>query len=279
MKGNNTEATYYPGKSVAKTPHYELFYCETENGRQCLMQIAKAPEHNGVLDRFAYVLRELKHKADELEEEHEEKKKDPANGIPAHVFLNYDLGFPQVVDSFISSEQGGCRINILAFREVERVSDMHPLAKYIRVANERCDLRTSIWIMGRTLKLIDLVHMMGFSLQEMKTGNILIQPEEHHVVLFNPGIQMCPGEVPLEQRRKEIAQATTSVIQLLGGNILTREFPQDLKSEIGCKEYTDHLLMLAAGGEYDAHAAYRRFYQLIDRFWERKFHRAQFLAR
>ena len=274
------EVAYYSGKPAGEARHYKQFFCETEDGRECLLQIAREPADNGVLDRFVLALRELKEKADEFEEAFAKKKLDPANGIDSKKFLNYDLGFPQVVDSFISSEQGGRRINILAFREVKRVSDMHPLAKYIRVANERCDLRTSVWIIGKALKLIDLAHMMGFSLQEMKTGNILIQPEQHYVVLFNPGIKMYPDEVPMEQRRTEIMQTARSVIQLLGGDYQTRTFPlYPDGNDPGFGPYTNHLLTLAGGGEWDAHEAHARFYNLVDRFWERKFYPATFYPR
>jgi hypothetical protein len=134
--------------------------------------------------------------------------------------------------------------------------------------------------MGKALKLIDLAHLMGFSLQEMKTGNILIQPEEHYVVLFNPGIKMYPDEVPMEERRKEIMQAARSVIHLLGGDYQTRTFPLNPDgNDPGFGPYTNHLLTLAGGGEWDAHVAHARFYELVDGFWKREFRPAKFYPR
>jgi hypothetical protein len=144
---------YEVGKKVAEAGNYRLYLC-SQNGtnRQCLLQIATSPEHNGALQRAVYILKELKRRADEVEAEYADVKKD------SKIFLNYDLGFPEIVDSFVYSEQGGRQINILEFKNVEDVGSMVPLINITKKDRLRVDLKTSAWIMGKLLKLYSFVN-------------------------------------------------------------------------------------------------------------------------
>lgn len=258
--------SYSVGKRVGNTNKYRLYLCnEKGTEHQCLLQIATDATHNGALDRAAYILGELKRKSDELETEYATVKKDQ------EVFLNYDLGFPELVDSFICQEQGGRRINILAFRNVEGVNSMVPLINITAKDRRRVDLRTSAWIMGKLLKLLGFAHGCGISVNLMTANNILIEPDEHYVLIFDWSVARTHSEaVPAETRREEISQAAQAVITILGGNLETGVFPDD--GEKGFKPYTEHLLRLARGCESNAERAHRSFYELIVSLWKREFY-------
>lgn len=254
-------------KEVAKTRRYHLYLCvQEETGRQCLLQIATTAENNGELQRAAYILGELARHADKLEEEYKKVKTDP------NVLLNYQLGFPELVDSFICHEQSGRQINILAFRNVEDASDMVPIANITAKDHLRIDLRTSAWIMGKALKLAGFAHAQGFSIGLATGTNILIDGERHYVVIFDfTQAQIFEKEVPEEIRRQEISEAARAVITVLDGEAETGLFPEDIVTEENM-EYIRYLLKLARGNVGDAREAHKTFYEIVDRTWKREFY-------
>ncbi|MFA4846318.1 MAG: hypothetical protein WC654_07235 [Patescibacteria group bacterium] len=267
MKITSPTHSYEVGDQVAEASGYNLYLCKQEGtGRQCLLQVAVDVTGNGALDRAAFLLKELKRRADELEAEYEKVKKDPKST------LNYDLGFPELVDSFVSEEQGGRRINILAFRNVEDVSRMVPIGNIVEKDRQRVDLRTSAWVMGKSLKLLAFAHGMGISIKRVDTTNILIEPDQHYVVFFDlsEAETYSDGMVPGEQRGADIAQAAQAVIAILGGDYESMSIPDDDDGKY--KRYTDHLLGLAGGSQHDAHSAHTRFYELVDELWEHGFY-------
>lgn len=254
---------YQVGKLVAEAPAYRLYLCkQEETGRQCLLQVAANAAHNGAMERNAYFLGELKREADRLEEEYARVVRDP------NKTLGYDLGFPELVDSFVCAEQGGRRINILAFRNVEDVSRMVPISNITNKDRRRVDLRTSAWIMGKALKMFAFAHSQGIVGERV----ILIEPSQHYVVFFDWSEAMAfpGGKVPETTSRKEISQAATAVINIMGGDPDTGSFPDDEGGKY--RQYTDHLVGLAGGSQHNAERAHARFYELIDELWERAFH-------
>lgn len=256
---------YQVGEKVAETDNYRLYLCKQNGVRQCLLQIATSLEYNGGLDRAAYVLGELKRYADALEAEYASVKADPNS------LLNYDLGFPELMDSFVCQEQGGRRINILAFRNVEDVSRLVPLVNITDKDRQRVDLRTSAWIMGKALKMFVLTNKEKISVGLTTGNNILVEPKEHYVVFFDwTASQTHSGGVPMEIRRQEISQAAQAVIVVLGGDFRTGIFPDDGDEAFG--QYTDYLLRLARGSESRAQRAHTGFYKIVDSYWKREYY-------
>ena len=267
MEISNGPLLYVVGEKVASAKAYRLFLCKQgESGRQCLLQIASEEEYNGELDRNAYILKELERLAQKLEKEYAEVKKDPKD------MLNYHLSFPKLVDSFICPEQGGRRVNILAFRSVEDVSSMVPLIKITAKDKLRVDLRTSAWIMGKLLKLLVFTHSNGISVGSVSGANIIIEPDQHYVLIFNWSLaETYPEAVPEEIQNQEIAQAAQAVITVLGGDSETGIFPND--GEEGFDQYTEHVWRLAGGSARSAERAHANFYELIDSLWKREYHK------
>lgn len=257
---------YEVGNLVASADGYRLYLCEQEcTGRQCLLQIAAAVENNGELDRAAYVLAELKGRSDETEAEYARVKTDP------RAMLNYDLAFPELVDSFICQQQGGRRINVLAFRNVEKVNAIVPLIGVTARDGLRVDLRTSAWIMGKLLKLLVFAHSGGYAIGNVAGGNILIDPDQHYVLIFDwSAATTYPGEIPDDVCCEEISLAARAVITVLGGDAETGSFLDD--GDAGFARYTEHLAALARGSERSAQRAHERFYELVDELWEREFY-------
>jgi hypothetical protein len=241
---------------------YEIFMCiQKETERQCLLLVALDKKYNGMLDRAALILKELEEQAGMLEEEYSKIRKDEKD------MLNYQLGFPELVDSIVREDKR--KIIILAFRKVEKVKDMVPIINITEKDKLRVDLRTSAWIFGKLLKLLTFAHSIGISLGRLDDSNILIEPSKRYVLVFDfSKAQIHTGSIPAETRRQEIAHAAQSVINVLGGNLKTGVFPNDGDAAFG--EYTECLLRLARGSESRAKNAHTNFYELIDKYWPRE---------
>lgn len=257
---------YTVGERAGNASLYRLYLCaQEETNRQCLLQIAANASDNGALDRAAYILKELKKRSDELEEEYAQVKKNPDR------FLNYDLGFPEIADSFICKEQGDRRINILAFRSVENPKDMVPLNIITDIYELRVDLRTSAWIMGKTLKMLDFAHSADISVNLMSSRNILVERNQHYVVIFDwSRAETHQGNIPREIWQKDISELARAIIRTLGGDFKKGSISYD--GDESYEKYTEYLFDLADGREGDAKRAHKNFYELIDSFWKKEFY-------
>lgn len=252
---------------VGETSTFRLYVCrQVETDRQCLLQVAIERAHNGLLDRSAYILRELKRESDVLEAEYPNVRTDPND------MLNYDLGFPEVVDSFVLTEQGHRRVLILAFKGVAEIKKIVPLASIVFKDRRRVDARSSAWILGKTLKTLVLAHSMGLSVGKFDISKLLIEPDQHYPILFDwSGCVSYPEGIPSEVAREEIRAMARAIIIAMGGSLTRRDIPRE-GNENGFELYTQHLFRLASGGQSGAQLAHREFYELLDRLWERAFH-------
>lgn len=261
----NGASKYDVGKRVAETAAYRIYLCEeVVSGRQCLLRIAAEVEHNGGLDREAYVLGELERLSNTIEAAYAEARGNPDSR------LQYDRLFPKLMDSFVCEDQGKRRINILAFRNIDEISKMVPLSNLAAKDRLRIDLRTSAWIMGRLLKLLVFVHGEGITVRMASGNNILLEPKKHYMVFFDwSSARMHHGKIPSKERADDIAAATRAVIAALGGNPETATF-LDVDEET--RQYTDYLLRLASHHESNAERAHQQFYEIVDALWKREYY-------
>lgn len=257
----NGDIEYDVGKQVAETKNYRLYLCrQIGTDRECLLQIAANNSHNGSLDHVAFLLQQLKKTADEIEAEYAKIKTNPND------FLNYDFGFPVLIDKFICDTQGNRRINILAFKSVNKIRNMVPIANIITKDKQRVDLRTSVWIIGKLLKILVFTHGQGITIGRIDANNILIEPDEHYVTIFDWSDSLIASEI---NQQEEIQKITQIIIQLLGGNYTDNFFPDTNEF---LTPYTDFLLLLVNGGYRDAKRAHTELYDIADAIWPRAYY-------
>ena len=261
------------GDLIGDYSYYRLYLCREEGSKKDLiLQIAIDASSNGKISNSAYILRCLKRYSDRVEAIHRQKRRDPK------MTLNYDYGFPFVVDTFSTDEDPARQINILSFKGVDDVRKLKPLSNIIQKDNVRIDLRSSVWIIGKGLKTEDFAHRLKFSIGSLNIDNILIEPEKHYVLIFDwSGAQIFSDEVPVETREQEIAETARSVIYVLGGDPDEETFIDD--NDPKAPEYYEYLFELAGGNECDAGLAHDKFYELTDRLWPREFHELKTLPR
>ena len=267
-----SKRSYEVGKQVAETERYRLYLCRPSGETaDHLLQVASKVEHNGALDRDAYILERLLREAQRLEEEYAGVK------TKSNHLLNYQLSFPALVDTFVPADQGHRRVNILRFREVDDVRKLVPLHNLAHRDRLRVDLRTSVWIMGKLLKTLTFTEAARTIVGNLTLGNILIEPDQHYVVIFDwADAQLTNGHIPRSMVCDEIRSAARGVIEVLGGT-MEEGIPDDGSAEHA--RYEKHLVQLAQSGESDAFTAHQSFYTLVDSLWPRGFHQFTMLPR
>jgi len=251
-------------KLVGEADAFRLYLCQNGAGETYILKIATNQAYNGLLDREAYLLREMRKHAEFLEEAYAKVKEDPS------VLLNYHFAFPNIVETFVSVEQEGRRVNILEFPVVEDVSSLVPIELVTIVDRVRVDPKTSAWIMGKVLKILHFAHAQGIAVGKVSGMNILIERDQHYVVVFDWTGATLSEVIPPDLARADIAQAARAVQRLLGGDP-SGMLPEDEHLQDG--RYTVHLQALASGSVSDAQVAHREFYTLIRELWPTpKFH-------
>ncbi len=260
-------ATYQVGDIVAKTDVFNLYKCKkSDSDRELLFQIAATLAQNGLIYRSAFILAGFKRKAEILEEEYQKVINNPEKS------LGFRFGFPELVESFMSPEQDNRRVNILGFQNVFEVGKMVPLINLTQKDQLRVDTKTSAWIMGKTLKMLDFVYEHNaVSVGGMGEENILIEPDMHYVVIFDfsRSTIFADRNVPRSVCQKEISEAAEAVLDALGRDPEDGSIPQDESIEEDCfNQYIALLQRFAAGDYSDAAQAHGVFYRFVEANWK-----------
>lgn len=258
--------SYVVGEKLGETEQFRMYKCELAKGKVGILKIATSIAFNGILDREAYILGMLRDEAIRYEKAFAEENPGTKQ------VLNYQVCFPNLVESFIAEDQGGRRINILDFVLIDDdLSRWVPIAHIASRDHVRVDPRTSAWIIGKLLKLLAFAHDQGVSIGQLTGENILIERDQHFVAIFDWS-QATPGVEPLsaEITSKEVAQAATEVILALGGDPLTGILPKN--EQLVDDRYATYLHQLSLGKKSNAFSAHREFYKLIRSLWPREFH-------
>ncbi len=260
-KGNEYEV----GELLGRTDAFSLYRCSFSDGKPGILKIVSAVGYNGLLDREAHILETLWEQAERVEKEG--KEREPERGE-----MGYRRFFPRLVESFTDPDQGGRRITILGLSNlVEDISDLVPLGHILSRERSRIDPKTSVWILGKLLKLLHFIYECGVSGAKIDGENILIYRERHNVLLFDwTKATIAPGNITDSIVREEIYHAAREVIMALGGDPDTGELPKD--PDLADGRYKELILSFAQGTETDAGKAHERFYASVWKIWPSKFH-------
>lgn len=251
-------------KPIGATGQFKMYLCQKEEGKTYVLKIAVSVESNPLLDREAFILNKMRCEAAQLEEEYAKIKRKPEE------MLNYQLCFPDLAESFIASGQGNRRVNILGFLAIDEISNLVPVKHLASRDRVRVDRKTSAWMMGKFLKILVFAHSQDIAVGRVSGDNILIERNEHYVLVFDwTSAIICQDGVSEDTAREEISQGAVAMINALGGDPSTGKFPDD--DQDADDRYAHHLYALACGNENDAHRAHARFYSLVRSLWPREY--------
>lgn len=231
-----------------------------------ILKIVTDKAKNYVLEREAFLLTEMSAEAERIDglyaKEYDGKK------------LNYQIGFPKLIDNFVSSEQDDRRILTLQLTMNESLSEIVPINMIRDVDKARVDPKTSVWILGKMLKIIAFAHDQLYStVGNLDSENIFIVKDNHLVAIFDWS-QAIIHTSSLSQKTAmdELRKAVKSVILLLGGDPETGTIPdhEQLEGEgVRYRELLKSLLTNDFASVYDAH---HHFYEAVEEIWERRYH-------
>lgn len=253
------------GDLKAETDAYKIYAITLPEKKAGMLKIGISAADNGILDREAFVLQYLKKEAVRLEESYASKH-------PGNPPLNYQIVFPELLESYIDKEQDGRRVNVMSLTAVaDKLSDLSPLSWISEREGIRIDPRTSAWILGKLLKALSFAHNQGVMVKDLSGDNILINRNEHLVHIFGwEQAQIYSDPVPAPEAADEISQITQQVVIALGGNPDTGDIPAD--EQLEDSRYADMIKSLVRGEARNASDAHSAFYALIRSMWPTSFH-------
>jgi hypothetical protein len=249
--------------TLAKTAAYTVYLVTDESGAWYMLKVSPDIPGNGRLDREALVLKDIQ----------AEVKRILATEKPGTVSsgLRYEKCFPKLRESFLFTEQGNRRINIIEIPNTNSVKDLVPLEQWRTREHVRLDPKSSAWLLGRLLKIFTLTHPIGVGVGKINGGNILVNPEKHRAVFFDwTEAHQYEKYVPPEKVGEEIAEATKQVFMALGGSLAKGTLPQS--DQLTDTRYAELLLRFMSGAERNPEKASQRFWKLIREMWKSEFH-------
>lgn len=265
VTSRESKKSYVVNARVAETETFTAYSCAPEGTASDthLLKIAKEPKHNALLDREAYILKLLFDESKKQEEAYQ--KAHPGSEVK----MNYHLTFPMLVETFISIDQKWRRVLILHVgHAVQSLSELTPLINIERREGLRIDQRSSAWIMGKVLKALVFAHGVGIIVNNLSRNNILLQKEEHLVMIFDwSGAELT--DETATKNPDDIAQLARAIIRAMGGDLERGTIPEDADSFV---EYNNMLRRFALGKARSAQKAHEEFYSLVDKLWPREYY-------
>ncbi|MCX6795503.1 MAG: hypothetical protein NT165_02115 [Candidatus Falkowbacteria bacterium] len=257
---------YVVGDNLSDQEGFKLYACRFGENEACILKIAKKVAFNGLLDKEAFLLEEMKKSALALEEFHQ-KNSDGKYPLNCHFF------FPELVETFISPEQGNSRINILSFSHIaENLSSLSKIRDLSEEEKIRVDPKTSAWILGRMLKLLSFTHGQHILIGALSGSNILINRKGHHIAILDwAKAKICNGEVPKDLAAEEISALARETLILLGASQKTGELLPD--KQLVDDKYEKMIQELLFGKIKDSVEAHQKFYEVIRSIWPSEFHK------
>jgi hypothetical protein len=259
------QGVYLVQRRVATHPSYTVYRCVREENPegQLLLKIATEPLHNGLLDREAFLLQDMRAKADDLEAEYQRER----GGDP----LNNHYLFPHVIETFIDKNQGHRRITISGFDIEKTLGELDPLLRIRTRVHVRIDRKTSAWVLGKALRILVFAHSLGVSVGDLRPVNLVVQKDEHLIAAFD----WTRAKRYLDERVPDIT--AIAEIQTVAKSVLLLLTERDNRTVPPCEfdpddRYLRHVMEITTSKEVDPLVVHARFYELIRELWGRTYH-------
>jgi hypothetical protein len=183
------------------------------------------------------------------------------------------MGFPKLIDNFISEEQKNRKILILSLEISKDISKIVPINLIRAVDKARVDPKTSVWILGKLLKIIAFAHDHCIKVGNLSSENIFIEKNNHLVTVFDwSKAIMKPVALSKDMAIDEIRQAVKETLLLLGGDSETGTIPDHEQLTGDGVKYKTLLMQLLIEDFESAYDAHHYFYKTVEEIWERKYH-------
>lgn len=245
---------------VAKSDKSSIFLCKDKSENEFLYQVPTEKSSDSA-EKNVFILDKLNQNAAIVQ-------------ASTDAVLNYDLGFPKIVDKFDLETTSSY---VIKFNGIDVVGTVVPLIKMLK-SDLRVDLQTSAWIMGKLLKTMSFAHQNGIEVVDFSANNVLIQPDKHYVIVFDWSKSEFQ-EITQIVAKREIKKVANLILKILGNLESAKE------SEVN-SYYIDYIEKLADRGETSAVKAHADFYSVVDKLcsmpdstWKHEFHKFLYVSR
>lgn len=241
---------YEVGKLIGESSKFRV-YLGDNDGRQVVLKVAKTFEDGDYLAEEAGWFNILRSFIIEVAKMQAKSGKDSSH---------YEWLFANLVSSFLEPSQNDRRINILEVVDTD-FGRLVPLPK-LRAQTE-IDARTSVWVLGRFLKIYSFYELLAISGDNPTTryanfspGDYLIGPERHRLIYYNHSGAMNDA-------------VANNYVRAIAEFILEWVVIEDDPTE---KEYYQLIEDFAANGRSTCEEAHAELYRLIRKLWGIKYH-------
>lgn len=240
------------GDPLVKTDMYTLAVAKNPAGQYGIAMVATSPEWNGMVDRQARVAATLQKVATRLDEGQPDPKKKP----------NYGASFPMALESFDTSDD---RLGVfLGYHPVIKTwEQLAPVS--LALAAVRMDMKSNAWLLGKYLKLLGLVHDLGFSIDFVDSSNTFMETAEHGVFILD--LTNVKEDATETDQLADVAALAEMMYWAVGGED-GKEPPHD-SDIMTAEQNTEYAAFLRKLMEREttAHAAMKDAYAMFDRIW------------
>lgn len=238
---------------LLQTKTYKVYVARFPSGQVGLMKI-NTPGNVEVLKIEAEILKTLQLIATQLDEEFASR---------SEVTPNYGAFFPTVVETLTPDE--GKFVMLLGYHpSITNYQQLIPLS--VAIKGCRVDLQTVQWILGKSLKVLDFVHSLGYSVGLIDPSNILLETSAHGVFFLD---FTQANETPSEEDCLFEVTRIAEICWWAAGGTSAQKPPYDngIMTKEGYEKYIAFIARLCTGETTGARAEYEAIYPLADEVW------------
>jgi len=245
------------GGPLTETEDWKLFVAELPEpkGQLGLFMIANTPASNPVIDWQEYILRSMQEQATSIDDEFGTKEYAP----------NYGAFFPKVFERI---DADGRTALVLGYHPI--VSAYHEFQPLSAIpANKRVDLKSVMWILGKSLKLATMFHEVGCTIGATTPDNVFITMKnlEVHGLFYLDFTNATDGATTSELQAELAEMATTAYFAAGGTDVSEPPLDTDIMTAEQHKEFVANLKRMMSGEVTDARTEMDRLYEINDRIW------------
>ncbi len=254
-EGKDGPITLYglAGEPLVTTETWKLFAAGLPNGQLGLMMIATSADQNPYLDWAEYMIATMQELAARLNTE----------SATAEFAPNYDAFFPRVIEH-IDTDDGRVALVLGYHPVVSTYKELRPLSAVL--GDHRTDLKSVMWMLGKSLKLADFFHSTGCTIGNISADNLFVCTETHGV--FYLDMIDANEDMSAAECREEISQIARVAWMAAGGTDTTEPpYDSDIMTADQHRAFVDNLKRMMDGKVESARTEFDRLYALNDEIW------------
>lgn len=245
----------YEGGPLVDTEEWKLYVAELQEpkGQLGLLMIANTEKDNDVVQLQGTILGSMQELSGQLDNEAELPEFAP----------NYGAFFPRLVEQI---DADGRVALILGYHPT--ISDYRALKPLTFIQEDkRVDLKSVMWILGKSLKLATLFHEAGYTIGKVSPDNVFITMDNlsvHGVFYFD----FTYSEAGDSAIRAELSEMAKMAWDAAGGTDTTEPpHDSDIMNTDQHREFVNNLKRMIDGEVTDARTEMDRLYEINDRIW------------